>query len=568
VRSVARQIARQAAAPWPGLQRASGSFRDDVRWPTPYGEAILGYGLLGVGLREHDDRLVRSAMRSFDWVLTHRAKRARPSVFQNWSMAASYNLARRAIPHDRRFTRLLPRWRAFLRRQELRRLKPTGRYGNHQLVEALEVLELQRTGLRGGTRKAALGPRRREYIRRALQLLNGRIPAMARARTVNVHGDPTYLLSDPPDEPMAYLGLSLGLYARGLDLLGGRATGTTHRVLRRVAEASWHLAAPDGDLGWMGRNSAEAWILSATAFGGHEGRRPRTQGVALRALQRLALVHGGAPGGLYIVPGLRQNVSTGKKAVDGSGGTGEFVGLTLVFLNLLADSHSTGPAPAGVAADRDGGAVLGRGDSLRAVMRHGDVWYATRAAPSVLRAGDLRYDPGLIVLKHRRPNGAWRDLIPLRPRVSLFAPADGTGPLIRTSRGRAVFAASRIARRAGGAVDLIGAYRHLGGGGGIGRRGSERIEPAAGCGGAQVSFSARAGERFEYSVFLRESGSHAQSGPNSVTSGGTRVTFTPGAKVELRRGYVSASDPFVVRARLRWRTSAAQAVRVTICDAG
>lgn len=576
VREVARQLAAQAAAPWPDLQRQDGSFRDDIRHPTPYGESILGYALLGTGLREHDDRLIGAAMKAFGWVIEHRSKRFRPSTFQNWSMAASYEMARRAIPDDPRFKGLLPGFRRLLRHQVLRRLKLSRHYGNHQLVEALEVLELERTGLRSTMRKSALGPRRREYLARAMTLLNKRIPGLAKSHTVNVGSNRTFILSDPPDQPLAYQGLSLGMYARALQLLGGRAGGVTPGVLRRVAEASWRLSAPDGDLGYMGRNNEEAWILAATAFGAHQaavlpgtpaGRRARFEGVSARALARLVAVHMGGPDGLYIIPALRENFDAAKQAVDLSGGSAEFAGLTLVYLNLLADSPARGPAPDGVAADGDGISLLGRGPSLRAAVRHGDVWYATRAVLSAMHPGDLRYDSGLIVLKHRASDGSWRDVIPARPRVPLNSPADGAGPLLRTAHGRAILAAARIEPRPGGALELVGAYRRLGSGAAVGRAGAARIDPLR-CGGAQVSFSARKGDRVEYSVFLRDGGGGPVVGPDSVSSGGTRVTFTPGAQVSIVRGLVSATAPFVARARLRWRADRGRLFRVGICDGG
>jgi hypothetical protein len=220
-----------------------------------------------------------------------------------------------------------------------------------------------------------------------------------------------------------------------------------------------------------------------------------------------------------------------------------------------------------VAADTDGVSILGMGDSLRATVRHADVWYATRAVPSAMHPGDLRYDPGLIVLKHRASNGSWRDVIPVRPRVLLTSPADGAGPLLRTSRGRAILAARRIEKRPGGSVQLVGAYERLGSGKPVGRSGGARIDPLD-CGGAQVSFSARKGDRLEYSVFLRDGGGGPVVGPDSVTSGGTRVTFTPGAQVSIVRGFVSATAPFVARARLRWTAPVGRLFKVAICDAG
>jgi hypothetical protein len=518
-------------------------------------------------------------MKALSWVIKYRTVRDRVSVFQNWSMAASYELARRRIPHDPRFVHLRPRLLKLLRHQQVRRLKPASHFGNHQLVEALEMLELARSGLRSDFRRAAIGPGRLRYLRLAERLINRRIPGMAGRQSVPVGDDRAFLLSDPPDEPMAYQGLSFGMYARALQLMGRSAGQVTPGVLRRVGEASWHLAAPDGDLGYMGRNNEEAWTLAATAFGAHEAalapgtsrtRQARFQGLAFRALSRMVSAHLGGPDGLYIIPGLRQNFDRAKLAADGSASSSEFVGLTLVYLNLLADSPRRGAAPGHVAADADGVSILGRGESLRATVRHGDVWYATRAVPSAHYPHDLRYDPGLIVLKHRLANGSWHDVSPLRPRMPLTAPSDGAGPLLRTQGGRALLSARRIVPRPGGAVELMGAYRRLGSGRSIGRSDSAQIDPL-GCGGAQVAFTGRQGDRLEYSVFLRDSGEGGGGvgiGPDSVTNAHTRVTYTPGASVTSQPGFVSATAPYVTRVRFEWTAKRQQRFVVGICDRG
>jgi hypothetical protein len=66
-------------------------------------------------------------------------------------------------------------------------------------------------------------------------------------------------------------------------------------------------------------------------------------------------------------------------------------------------------------------------------------------------------------------------------------------------------------------------------------------------------------------VFLSQDGDPAIDA-GSVTSGNTRVSFTPGAKVAIGRDYISATDPWVLRARLRWREEKHQTVSVIICD--
>src|SRR5260370_9673507 len=89
---------------------------------------------------------------------------------------------------------------------------------------------------------------------------------MARARSVRIHGRRVFVLSDPPDDPPSYQGLSLGMYARAIRLLGDRASGAARRTLIQAGNASLWMTAPDGDVGWAGRTQEEAWALGATAY--------------------------------------------------------------------------------------------------------------------------------------------------------------------------------------------------------------------------------------------------------------------------------------------------------------
>src|SRR5204863_1031263 len=154
-----------------------------------------------------------------------------------------------------------------LRRITLIRLPATSYCGNRWLVEAVEVRELLRTGLTGGGPLAVLGGLRGEADRLSTELVNRRIPQMARERSVRIHGRQVFVLSDPPDDPPAYQGLSLGMYARAIRLLGPQASGAARRTLIQAGNASLWMTAPDGDVGWAGRNQEEAWALGGTAYG-------------------------------------------------------------------------------------------------------------------------------------------------------------------------------------------------------------------------------------------------------------------------------------------------------------
>jgi hypothetical protein len=165
-----------------------------------------------------------------------------------------------------------------------------------------------------------------------------------------------------------------------------------------------------------------------------------------------------------------------------------------------------------------------------------------------------------MALKRELPDGSWVDLVSRRPRYPYHGP-DSAGPLLRTSRGTAVFRTNRIRARDGGVLVASGGYYRLRGRPSISRSSDVRYRPVE-C-GVQVSFPVRRGDRAEYSVFLRDRNSHRGSG--FVRSGGTTVSFDPRARVLLGRGSISSLDARVLRVRLRWTGRKSGRVRVTIC---
>jgi hypothetical protein len=258
------------------------------------------------------------------------------------------------------------------------------------------------------------------------------------ARAVRPSGkDNTLLLSDPPDKPLAYQGLSIGLYARAMDQLG-HPSARAELTLRRALEASWRLSAPDGDMSYFGRNQEEAWTLAATAYGARiaeklsstsDSRRARYEALALRALQRIKQVHIGGPAGIWPVPATAINADESTSAID-HGGYAPYGGLALMFLDMLADTEAPKNSDAGeLYSDHGGTAILGRRDSLFATERIGKLWFAVRARPSIDRPTDVRYDGGLLRAKVQTSDGGWFDLVPTRPRLPINGP-DSAGPLI------------------------------------------------------------------------------------------------------------------------------------------
>ena len=234
------------------------------------------------------------------------------------AVASAYNLLRARKPADRGFVAARPSWEAFMRRQPVLstffRVPDTPRYGNHFLVEAIEVLEMLRTGLRSGDPRAVVGPNRARWKSLVIRLINQRVPQLARDGSIRVDGQPAWIHSDPPDNPLAYFGLSAGLYARAVQLLGREAAPTVARPIQTAANASVWLTAPDGDLAYSGRSMEESCAYSGIALADEvaANRAPagstaqaRFRGVSEAAIGRLRADYGNGPRGWWILPALR-----------------------------------------------------------------------------------------------------------------------------------------------------------------------------------------------------------------------------------------------------------------------
>jgi hypothetical protein len=577
VRSQARQLAKQIAEPWrEGRQQSDGEFVDEVGGSSSYGEAVLGYALISEGLREDDSKMVGTGLRAIHYATNrYSSVNGAISVFQNMAVGFTYRLAERKLRHDDRWQKIRPTVESFMRRQPLVRLTPDpDHFANHLLVESLSVINYVRTGMTSSTPGAILGPGREDRYRFTKRFIQSGVPHVL-AGSVRPSGDDnTLLLSDPPDKPLAYQGLSIGLYARAIDQLGRGAGERAELTLRRALEASWRLTAPDGDMSYYGRNQEEAWTLAATAYGARvaqklsstsKSRSERYEALAVRALQRLREVHLGGPGGIWPVPATAIDPGKSASAID-HGGYAPYGGLALMFLDMLADTESPKHSTASdLFSDSGGTAILGRSESLFADERIGDLWFAVRAGPSLDRPTDVRYDGGLLRAKLQSSDGKWFDLIPTRPRLPING-ADSAGPLIkRDNAGTAVFDGRRIRAHGKEGIGMVGNYRTLRGSPGITRRSDERFRPID-C-GLQVAFPADPGEVIEYSVYLRDTG-HVKRDGGEVSSDGTVVTADPKPHIVLKGEYRSATDPEVVRARLRWSAHESERIRVRICADG
>ena len=595
---LARDLSNQMAKPWPAVQKKDGRYRSAVGGGTRYGDALLGYVLLEHGLREDNDELVGSAMRALSFAVPRLGTHARQSIFEALGIVGAYKLLLKERPDDPVFKRLRPKMEEYLRTFELVRLPATTYYGNHWLIEAVLVQEMLDTDLKSKDPDAVLGGDRREASRLSVDLINKRIPGFARERGVKVGRDRTFVLSDPPDDPLAYQGLSLGFYARAVDLLGDRATPAARRTLREVANASLHLTAPDGDLAYFGRNQEQSWARAATAYGaevaaGQDGTSPadesRYRALAARALERMRDVHGIGRWGVHITPGVRAGRFAGAKGLDGGAGGPSFGGLTLLFVDWsqpeIADAAHE---PSRIESDRPMARLMSRGESRFAIVRTPNVWFAARAARGGKHPEELRDDFGLMTLKLRGKGGGWRDVVRPRPITRGDGdPPDSAGPVLVRDGGLRAFPYSDKATVArDGTVTFQGGLRGapnpfkrvvatLDNGtivraldftpGTLIRDGMTfRIQPTK-C-GATYTFPAQAGDTIEYSMFLPDAKKdQPKVSARGVSGGGARWTFNRPAQIKLERGYASGLDPRLVRARATFANLPAGPVRIAVC---
>ena len=554
------QLSRELASPWPALQQPSGHLGDALQpdGSSRYGDAVAGLGILQTGVRDRDPRFITTGLRA----VSAAARRVDPwyatRPFEVWAVAAAYNLAKQRLKRSRPARRALRRWAWWLKHQKTTYLQRGG-YNNKYLVDAVAVLETQRTGLRSRGRKTILGGRRSAARRRAIDLVNRRIPAMG--------GGTPFILSDPVTYPPAYHALSYAFYARAAQLLGRRASKRSRAMLDAMGQVVGQMIAPDGDLAYWGRSMQQKWTLSAAAYGlattAHLSRSPAAatqyRALAGRLLRRLQS-YGAGPRGEWLTPSLRQDFAAGRMSLDTYARASEYSGLALVNLNwahrLLVGRASLHENVAGA----PGQALIGQGTGQFVTVRVGALWYAVRKEASGEEGiGDLRYDFGPVALK-RLSAGAWHDVTPLRP-----VGTGSAGPLLLTSRGAALPSGeSIVASASDGSVLIRGGFRHWDGTW-VRRNVGFTVSPTPDGRCLRLSVGTLAGDRYEFSAFLRGDAT-PDVGRNWIYSNGQRLEFSrPISAAPPERGYHSASDALLTRQRVIVGSPRAEALSVTTC---
>jgi hypothetical protein len=589
-------LAERIAAPWPGLQNEDGTYQDyvyggdvshclvrrckDGLGNARYAESVLGYALLRTGVRTGNDALIDTALRSLTWVAKHPEYRdTLQTNFETWSLASSYNLARTRIPNRKLFRENRKAWERWLTTVKPLLLVPGARrYFNHHLVEAVATFELKRTGLRSKVKGAVLNPKTYNSVERlAVRTVEDEVFDVARPTRLNSGGGVAAMVSDRPEYPLAYQGLSMGFYARALEVMGSRLSSRARRLLGEMVHASWLFTAPDGDLAYTGRSQEESWALTMTAYGAQvaarqpgvgAGRAARWQALADRAVQRLESDYPVGPTGLWIIPALGRDPQRGLAGIDDYAGGAIFSGLTLAFLEFARDEAQAHKRTIGrLAADANGARRVGRLDDSFVTVRSGTVWFAVRQSRDLQRRmDDLRTDFGLIMLK-RRIDGHWRDVIPARPKTETpdRKAADSAGPRLRPGGGgaMAIPVGSKISTGASSAR-VTGGWRMPDGS--IGHAGTVFSYDATEC-GVRQRVPVPAGDAIEYDVL-------ATRDPDGVTVDGARISdgtqvvdFSEApASVQMLPGYTSGSHPVITRVRTTFAAGAARTLAITTCS--
>jgi hypothetical protein len=495
------------AAPWPDVQRPTGNlpdYLDGFNNPfegTRYGDAMMGWALIQTGLREDDRALIDAGLRGIGYATSKARHWARPSVFETMAVVSAWNLAHKALADNPEFRQIRAHWADWLRRVRTIRLQYVNKYGNHWLVDAIVVFELERSGLRSNKPGAILGSGRTLARRQAIRLINIRVPRQ-------LSGSGPFVLSDPRDEPIAYHGLSIAFYARAIRLMGNRAKPIARTTLRRAVRASQLLAAPDGSVSYFDRSQEEIWTLPATAYAAEAAAAlagssadfvAASHALAERAARKVDTDYPVTARGAWVTPAMADDLRMAARGVDAYAGAPAYDGLALVMLNLAIDEAPSAPTEGDLPADHLLATTLSEHDGRFAVVRRDVNWFAVKMTRSSDPhfVDDFRYDFGLATLK-RLTDGRWREIVPERPRGN-SGRFESLAPVLLRREGAGYPFGRRISAHSDGSVHIDGSYRRTDGR--VVRYAKFAYVPRA-CGVA-LRFYAHAGEVFGIGALFR-----------------------------------------------------------------
>lgn len=432
--------------PWRETQLASGDYRrpsgSTVR--DAMGTSSLAYATLMKAKRSGSDADFKSSMLAFESMVSGRARTN--GVFSRFYLASAFNLASRHFGERPEFRAIRRDWADRLRRirygdQSFR----TGYRYNKNVIEAAEVLELLRTGLHSRYRGSVLHDRGTAR-RRAIAVIRRQIPSRVAELSVTIgpeQGWPRAVtvadVSDIPDNPPAYNALVASFYVRAVGLLPvASRTPAMRHAARTLARAIAARMPPDGDLSFTGRTQELSWSLTSTMHAAWWAakisaapERPVLLELARRALDRIKRSHV-YEGVFLLTPAqrccLREDLPKGH---DVYFDVSNYSGLTAVELEWALEeqpgdwAEGDGKLP----ADRESTYLYPHGRGRFLQHRGPGLYWMVRGQGN---SADARLDMGVTVMKGRRSDGTWADIVPPHPLTGgHHLRADPAGPCLR-----------------------------------------------------------------------------------------------------------------------------------------
>lgn len=508
-------------------QQRNGNFYDQIRrgGKSSYGNALGGAALIRLGLKSHNNTYVRAGRKAVNNATRKiNKKRSGTLAFAQGGVAEAYIDVKNNPRLSQTGRRDLKQWGRWLGAQHSRYLiKRTG-HENKYVVEANAILAMNKTGVKSKIQGAILGTRRKQLYNTAKNFVNKKVPRM-----INKKGE---VLSDPPNNPIAYHNLSLGYYARSIQLLRSKASSSSRGTLRRLADTTELMAAPDGDTAYSGRSAGHQWNDSAAAYGLNLAakqkntsltRRNSFRTLADKKIHRMALI-GSGPKSEWSTPSLKLNFAEGRKSLDPYASQADYAGLRLYFANHATSTSTNRVSSASIIADRPGGRVLNQDKGIMATVTSNDrnSWGSIRG----VAAGSLRSDFGFVIHQRRDANGVWRNVMPQRPSGGGTA---GAG--LYTARGTAKPYAKNMRYVGNGRVEATGGQR-FGNDYGVRSGVKYSFEIGGNCVKTSVE-NPRPGDSYQYSAFFNKNatpikGKNRQNEDTYYSPDGQIISFSGG----------------------------------------
>ncbi len=544
----AAALAARASSEWTTHETADGWLIDPVVGPLAgsYGVGMIGQAMVEDGVAQASPALVEDGLRA------ELAEIAHPDGggFELMGLAEAYAWNRAHLGANEAWQVAAPAFVVFLSAHQ-RLVSDAGAcysdrdcYDNLKLVAAVAELALVHTGLRGSASVTLLGdpPRLR---RRALATLEV-AARYAGTDAVRVGADgagasfaDAGILSDPPQDPLAYHALSTLMLGRAVMALGSSTPSAIFAAFSRTARALLGLMAPDGNVAYIGRGQGQVWTVAATvdalAIAAAHAPDPLWRGrylagVALE-LQRLRRVYTSSGWGFPLVPRLAdvaaQEAAENYLGVDGYANTVEYNGLALWALdNATSILGRTPAAPAQMVPSQTNGVFLDPSHTRFAAVTRGRLWFAVHGADSNLE--DARYGFGLVAAELRTPSG-WMSVLPPRPLTS----SAQTGGVVMLVGGRRLDPIkSTLSATPAGKITVHGGWGE-----------NPDAKPAFRAvwifrptgDGVAMSFRTHAGCTYQFQVWYA-TGAQLSSGPNRLTAiepDGSTQTYSFNAPITM-----------------------------------